>query len=160
MNTAPTSLMPVEQTDRIYSLDILRGMVVLGILLINIIGFGLVHHTDPTVSGGSEGWNLYAWMTTSMFVEGTMRALFSLLFGVGMFVLTDKYERYESVTEPMQIILFLNLKELLVNQLTKKTAKYSEGIEYVLMNGVLVVNNGQLQSEIAPGRPVRAPIEK
>lgn len=93
MNTSPTSLVPVEQTERIYSLDILRGIVLLGILLMNIIGFGLVNHTDPTVSGGAEGLNLYAWMTTSMFVEGTMRALFSLLFGVGMFVLTDRLEK-------------------------------------------------------------------
>ncbi len=61
-----TSLQPVEQTERIYSLDILRGIVLLGILLMNIIGFGLVNHTDPTVSGGAEGLNLYAWMATSM----------------------------------------------------------------------------------------------
>ena len=38
-------------------------------------------------------------------------------------------------------------------------AKYSEGIMYVLVNGVLVVNNGQLKSDVAPGRPVRAPIK-
>ncbi len=93
MNTSPASLLPVEQTERIYSLDILRGIVLLGILLMNIIGFGLVNHSDPTVSGGVNGWNLYAWKTTSMFVEGTMRALFSLLFGVGMFVLTDRLEK-------------------------------------------------------------------
>lgn len=93
MNTSTKSLVPVEQTERIYSLDVLRGIVLLGILLMNIVGFGLINHSDPTVSGGAEGLNLYAWMTTSMFVEGTMRALFSLLFGVGMFVLTDRLEK-------------------------------------------------------------------
>jgi uncharacterized membrane protein YeiB len=41
MNTSPKSLAPVEQTERIYSLDILRGIVLLGILLMNIVGFGL-----------------------------------------------------------------------------------------------------------------------
>lgn len=39
MNTSQTSLLPVEQTERIYSLDILRGIVLLGILLMNIVGY-------------------------------------------------------------------------------------------------------------------------
>ncbi len=39
-------------------------------------------------------------------------------------------------------------------------AKYSEGIMYVMVNGVLVVNNGQLQSDSAPGRAVRTSINK
>jgi N-acyl-D-aspartate/D-glutamate deacylase len=42
----------------------------------------------------------------------------------------------------------------------EEPAKYSEGVMYVLVNGVLVVNNGQLQTGIAPGRAVRAPIKK
>lgn len=37
-------------------------------------------------------------------------------------------------------------------------AKYSEGIRFVLVNGVPVVKDGQLQSDVYPGRAVRAPI--
>jgi N-acyl-D-aspartate/D-glutamate deacylase len=37
-------------------------------------------------------------------------------------------------------------------------AKYSEGFRYVLVAGVPVVSEGKLQSGVAPGRPVRAPI--
>ena len=36
-------------------------------------------------------------------------------------------------------------------------AKYAEGMKYVLVNGVVVVKNGQLQTDVHPGRPVRAP---
>jgi len=36
-------------------------------------------------------------------------------------------------------------------------AKYAEGMKYVLVNGVLVVKNGQLQTDVHPGRAVRAP---
>jgi N-acyl-D-aspartate/D-glutamate deacylase len=36
-------------------------------------------------------------------------------------------------------------------------AKYSEGIKFVLVNGVPIVKDGQLQSGIYPGRPIRAP---
>jgi N-acyl-D-aspartate/D-glutamate deacylase len=34
-------------------------------------------------------------------------------------------------------------------------AQYSEGIPYVLVNGVLVVRNGVLQENVAPGRGIR-----
>jgi N-acyl-D-aspartate/D-glutamate deacylase len=37
-------------------------------------------------------------------------------------------------------------------------AKYSEGFRYVLVSGVPIVYNGELQKDLAPGRPVRAPI--
>jgi len=37
-------------------------------------------------------------------------------------------------------------------------AKYSQGFRYVLVAGVPVVSNGELQNGLAPGRPVRAPI--
>src|SRR5918993_4650176 len=90
----PALLAPVEKNERILSLDILRGFVLCGILLMNITGFGLWGaYEDPTVAGGADGWNLRSWEITTMFFEGTMRGLFSLLFGVGMFVLTDRLEK-------------------------------------------------------------------
>ena len=36
-------------------------------------------------------------------------------------------------------------------------AKYAEGMKYVLVNGVMVVKEGQLETGVYPGRPVRAP---
>jgi uncharacterized protein len=87
----PSTYIPVQESERIISLDVMRGVVLLGILLMNINGFGLAHaYSNPTVAGGYTGLNLYTWMTTNMFFEGTMRALFSLLFGVGMFIFLDR----------------------------------------------------------------------
>jgi N-acyl-D-aspartate/D-glutamate deacylase len=37
-------------------------------------------------------------------------------------------------------------------------AKFAEGMRYVLVNGVLIVKDGQLQPGVYPGRPVRAPL--
>lgn len=91
---ADSPLSALKLTDRIQSLDIMRGIVLLGILLMNINAMGLYGAYDnPTVSGGATGWNLTTWIVTNMFFEGTMRALFSLLFGVGMFVLLDRLEK-------------------------------------------------------------------
>lgn len=42
----------------------------------------------------------------------------------------------------------------------QEPAKYAEGIEFVLVNGVVIVRDGQLQSNIYPGRPVRGDISR
>jgi len=42
----------------------------------------------------------------------------------------------------------------------QEPAKYAEGIKFVLVNGVLIVKDGQLQRGISPGRPIRAPYPK
>lgn len=84
-------LIPLEDSERIQSLDVMRGLVLFGILLMNINSFGLANsYNDPTVAGGFTGLNLYTWIATNMFFEGTMRGLFSLLFGVGMFIFLDR----------------------------------------------------------------------
>lgn len=94
MNTTKKAFTSLKSSERILSLDIMRGVVLLGILIMNINGMGLAGaYGDPTVSGGSTGWNLTTWITANFSFEGTMRALFSLLFGVGMFIFMDRLEK-------------------------------------------------------------------
>ncbi|MDU8886568.1 DUF418 domain-containing protein [Yeosuana sp. MJ-SS3] len=90
-NQPNVDLRPVERGDRINSLDIIRGIALLGILLMNITGFGLAYaYGDPTNSGGAAGWNLKVWIMDNMFFEGTMRGLFTMLFGAGFILLTTR----------------------------------------------------------------------
>ena len=94
MATPQATFLPLAASERIHSLDVLRGCVLLGILMMNISDFGLSGaYEDPTVTGGAKGLNLFVWSTASLFFEGTMRGLFSILFGVGMFVLTDRLQK-------------------------------------------------------------------
>lgn len=90
-----SQLSALQNDSRIQTLDIMRGIVLFGILLMNINGMGLGGgaYNDPTISGGDTKWDLYTWMVTNLLFEGTMRALFSMLFGVGMFVLLDRLEK-------------------------------------------------------------------
>ncbi|NNK29769.1 MAG: DUF418 domain-containing protein [Flavobacteriaceae bacterium] len=92
MSDQHNALGPVKASERIAALDVLRGVALLGILLMNITGFGLVFmaYGDPTVQGGSEGLNLLVWKMNNLFFEGTMRAMFSMLFGVGMVLMTSR----------------------------------------------------------------------
>lgn len=72
---------------RIEALDVLRGFAVLGILLLNIIGFGLASsaYFDPLQGiGVHPELNLVVWGSVDILFEGAMRGLFSLLFGASM----------------------------------------------------------------------------
>ena len=92
--SSQVELSPVSLTERINSLDVIRGIALLGILLMNIVGFGLAYaYLDPTNSGGSTGWNLNVWIMDNMFFEGTMRGLFTMLFGAGFILQTTRGEK-------------------------------------------------------------------
>jgi len=85
---------PVDISERIASLDVLRGVAVLGILLMNIVAFGLplVAYNNPTGAGGAEGANLVSWGVANMFFEGTFRTIFSILFGAGVVLFMTRAE--------------------------------------------------------------------
>lgn len=84
---------PTAREDRIGLLDTMRGFAVLGILLMNIVGFGLPYaYDDPTNWGGASGGNLIAWGINALLFEGTMRGLFTLLFGAGALLFLQRHE--------------------------------------------------------------------
>ncbi len=84
---------PLQQSERLISLDIIRGVALFGILMMNITSFGLPNaYSDPTNYGGAQGADLWAWWIITMFFEGTQRGLFSLLFGAGIILLTSRIE--------------------------------------------------------------------
>lgn len=87
-----TSLAPTERAERIGMLDTTRGIAVLGILIMNITGFGLPRsYDDPTIWGGSEGLNLTVWRIAALLFEGTMRGMFTLLFGAGALLFLQRH---------------------------------------------------------------------
>lgn len=94
IDTTPVAT-PVTSAERIQSLDVLRGFALLGILLLNILGFGLhsAGYFNPLIGIGetelSRAVNLSVWATVSVFFEGAMRALFSMLFGAGVVMFTS-----------------------------------------------------------------------
>lgn len=80
-------------TVRIEALDFVRGVALCGILLMNITGFGLPNaYVNPVNAGGATGANLWAWIVTEIGFEGTQRALFSMLFGASVILLTARLE--------------------------------------------------------------------
>lgn len=87
---------PTSAAERIFALDTIRGFAVLGILLMNILGFGLAgpaYEYPIAIAGGNTGWNLWAWIGEMFYFEGTMRGLFTLLFGAGVVLYTSRLEK-------------------------------------------------------------------
>lgn len=89
-----TRLAPVARAERIISIDVLRGVAVLGILLVNILGFALPRAAldNPTVAGGDVGVDFWVWAVTTVLFEGKMRTIFSMLFGGSVVLLTGRLE--------------------------------------------------------------------
>jgi len=85
------SLQPTAKAERIFAMDTIRGISLFGILLMNIVGFGLYKaYFDPTNNGGYTGWSLTVWWMNTLFFEGTMRGMFSMLFGAGILLFTGR----------------------------------------------------------------------
>ena len=81
-------------TTRINQLDVMRGFALLGILIMNIISFGLpeAHYFNPHSEGGLHGWNQVALVVSELFANEKFMGLFSLLFGASVVLFTDKVE--------------------------------------------------------------------
>jgi len=96
---------PVPKQERIQFIDALRGFALLGILLMNIMSQGQAHfyYTTMNLSQSITGPNYWAWLIESLFFEGTMRGLFSILFGAGTILLITRLEKKKAGLEPADI---------------------------------------------------------
>ena len=89
----PTADAPVRPADRIASIDVLRGVAVLGILLLNVNDFSMVRaaYLAPTLGVGPfEGANFAAWATIRAFGDQRFMSIFTMLFGAGVVLSTTR----------------------------------------------------------------------
>lgn len=81
-------------TPRLITLDLIRGVAILGILAINIAGFSspMISATTPALPWPVSSLDEAAYAFKFLFFEGKMRALFSLLFGAGLVLFCERAE--------------------------------------------------------------------
>ena len=80
---------PTAENERFEVLDLLRGFALCGILLANIVAMGQPwSRTYPAFPARLTNPDWAPWTLQALFVEGSMRALFTLLFGAGVVLLT------------------------------------------------------------------------
>lgn len=93
VNGSPAALLPAQSGERIGALDFIRGVAVMGIVLANIAAFGQPFSAafDPRAFLVSEGqWDRWGWLIQLVLIDGKLRGLFTLLFGAGLVLFTDR----------------------------------------------------------------------
>lgn len=85
---------PVEASQRIASLDVIRGVSVFGILVINIMVFALpmMSFSNPLIAGGFKGGDFAFWYVSHLFFFQKFMTIFSMLFGAGIVLMTSRAE--------------------------------------------------------------------
>ncbi|MFN3168280.1 MAG: DUF418 domain-containing protein [Phycisphaeraceae bacterium] len=83
---------PTPANERNHAMDALRGVAVLGILLVNINSFGLPLGDAEVPFGLGYAGPLDAWVfaVVSVFAAGKFMSLFALLFGAGVAMFIDR----------------------------------------------------------------------
>ncbi|TCD02020.1 DUF418 domain-containing protein [Erythrobacteraceae bacterium CFH 75059] len=94
--TAPVAPAPTAESERIESLDFVRGIAVMGIVFANIAGFG--HPLSATFYPGAfltpAGEQAQTgWLVQLVLIDGKMRGLFTVLFGAGLVLMRDRLRR-------------------------------------------------------------------
>ena len=79
---------------RITAIDTLRGFALLGILLMNIMLYAMpqIAYFNPTAYFGTAWYDRLAYALVHVVAENKFMAIFSMLFGAGVVVITNRAE--------------------------------------------------------------------
>jgi uncharacterized protein len=82
----------VQGPARIKSLDVLRGIGVLGMLAVHIqlFAFPSVARWNPTAYGDFRGINWWVWLATSVLADGKFITIFAMLLGVSIVMMAGE----------------------------------------------------------------------
>jgi len=75
-------------------MDVLRGIAVLGILVMNIQSFSMIRaaYINPAAFGDLTGLNRWFWVLSHVFACEKFMTIFSILFGAGILLLSGRVE--------------------------------------------------------------------
>ncbi len=81
-----------DQSQRIITLDVIRGIAVMGIFSVNVIAFAHIFpaYMNPSAMGLEGEADLVTWFANFILIDGKMRSLFSMLFGASMLLVIDR----------------------------------------------------------------------
>lgn len=101
---AVASVGPVKPKDRLHNLDMLRGWAILGILAVNAVSFGwpseLLMSEAPPPIDLSYADRVGRWVTDVFFAD-KFRTLFTMLFGVSVFLVGG--EKHDPARSPVLV---------------------------------------------------------
>ena len=83
---------PIAHQERYESMDLLRGVALLGILVMNIQAFAMpmAAYFNPTALGDRGQADFYVWAFSHLFFDQKFMTIFSWLFGAGIVLMTAR----------------------------------------------------------------------
>lgn len=104
---------PMVSYPRYHSLDLIRGVAVLAILIVNIWAFAmpLAAYANPPVWGDLTGANKTAWLLSYVLVQEKFITIFSIMFGAGVALFA---EHAESKGQPAASLHYRRMATLLL----------------------------------------------
>lgn len=99
----------MTSSQRITNLDFIRGFALLGILVMNVIAFGLplTAATNSSTHGINNILDWIVLVVSSVFFEYKMMGLFSMLFGVGIMIFLENAKKKTS--KPKTLAIWRNI---------------------------------------------------
>jgi uncharacterized protein len=81
-----------QAAGRIVTLDVVRGVAVMGILAMNIVSFAMpfAAYMNPAAYGSESASDYVSWAFNFVLIDGKMRGLFSFLFGASMLLVIER----------------------------------------------------------------------
>ncbi|GAK09470.1 DUF418 domain-containing protein [Geomicrobium sp. JCM 19038] len=108
---------PLAPEDRWHSIDIIRGIALLGIFIANISLFQIPHLfiSDPPLSEGSDQW---IQLFIDLFIQNKFFSLFAILFGLGSYIFLSRAQEKGNMYRKlyirrMLILFFIGLLHLI-----------------------------------------------
>ena len=94
---------PVTAAERLVSLDTLRGVAVMGILVMNVYAFAmpLAAYYNPLIMGGTDVLNMGVWFFTHLFFDQKFMSIFSMLYGAGLVMMMNRAEKRGAAFAPV-----------------------------------------------------------
>lgn len=90
---AQESTLPTAGAERLVTLDFVRGVAVLGIVIANVPAMAHTHLAaiwPPAQSGGASAADRLVWLAQFVLIDGKLRGLFTLLFGASMMLFAQR----------------------------------------------------------------------
>jgi uncharacterized protein len=99
---APTLSLPNDMgSARLFSLDVIRGIALLGILIVSIWQFGgFTNNRQVFYRTGTHGGNYDLLSFVTIVFEGKMRALFAMVFGAGIILFMTRKNHPSNLSVP------------------------------------------------------------
>lgn len=104
---------PSTTTQRIVAIDVLRGVALLGILIMNIRGFAMISaaYMNPLATGPISDLEHAVWWVGTLLADQKFMALFSMLFGAGVVLM---YERRDAAGQGSAALHYRRMAGLFV----------------------------------------------